>query len=160
MDGSLENPGRTDERTDGRTGLIPQVTSDESDDQKWVNDEVSGNGTRKIEFSTIKNHYKDIHNGILDKHYKKAPKRGVFSPKRAPRAHPGVTCSTDQQNYVATNQLQLFSKFHQNPRHKFFTITIKVSFLALLGYFGAFLTLKRTLEGQPELCRKIPSVTF
>ena len=34
---------------------------------KRVNDEVSGIETCKFEFSTIKHHYKDILNGILDK---------------------------------------------------------------------------------------------
>ena len=45
--------------------------------QKEVNDEVSGIGTCKFEFSTIKNHYKDIHNDILDKSLKR-PQNGVF----------------------------------------------------------------------------------
>ena len=45
--------------------------------QKEVNGEVSDIGTCKFEFSTIKNHYKDIHNGILDKILKKA-QNGVF----------------------------------------------------------------------------------
>ena len=57
---------------------------------KRVNNKVSGIGTCKFEFNTIKHHYNDIHNDILDKHQKKSPERGVFSPKRAPRAHPRV----------------------------------------------------------------------
>ena len=48
---------------------------------KRVNDEASAIGTCKFEFSTIKNHYKDIHNDILDKSSKKPQKWGVFSPK-------------------------------------------------------------------------------
>ena len=51
---------------------------------KEVNDEVSGIGTCKFEFSTIKNHYKDIHNDILDKSLKK-PQNGVFLALKVPR---------------------------------------------------------------------------
>ena len=51
---------------------------------KEVNDKVSGIGTCKFEFSTLKNHYKDIHNDILDKGSKKPQKWGVFSPKSPP----------------------------------------------------------------------------
>ena len=54
---------------------------DLSTPKRRVNDEVSGIGTCKFEFSTIKNHYKDIHNDILDKSSKKPQKWGVFSPK-------------------------------------------------------------------------------
>ena len=61
----------------------------ETHPKKRVNDKVSGIWTCKFEFSTIKSHYNDIQNGILDKH-QKSPKRGVFCPKRAPRAHPRV----------------------------------------------------------------------
>ena len=50
---------------------------------KKVNDEISGIGTCKFEFSTIKNHYKDIHNDIFDKSSKN-PKMGAFSPKSPP----------------------------------------------------------------------------
>ena len=39
--------------------------------------EVSCIGNCKFEFSTIKNHYKDIHNAILDKSLKKT-KMGCF----------------------------------------------------------------------------------
>ena len=48
---------------------------------KEVNEEVSGIGTRKFEFSTIKTHYKDIHNDILDKSTKKPQKWGVLALK-------------------------------------------------------------------------------
>ena len=72
--------------------------------QKWVNDEVSGIGTCKFEFSTIKKHYKDIHNGILDKHYKKSPQKGCFLALKEPPGHTQeLSRSTDQQNYAATN---------------------------------------------------------
>ena len=64
---------------------------------KRVNDEVSGIGNCKFEFSTIKNHYKDIHNNILDKSLKKQ-KWGVFSPKSPPgdanQSFPGVGGTT------------------------------------------------------------------
>ena len=36
MDGSQNNPGQTDRRTNGQTGAIPKVTSDESGDQKVI----------------------------------------------------------------------------------------------------------------------------
>ena len=36
--------------------------------QKKVNDEVSCDGICKFEIGTIKSHYKDIYNDILDKH--------------------------------------------------------------------------------------------
>ena len=48
---------------------------------KKVNNEVSCDGICKFEIGTIKNHYKDIDNDILDKRQKKPPKRGIFSPK-------------------------------------------------------------------------------
>ena len=51
---------------------------------KRVNDEFLGIGTCKFEFSTIKNHYKDIHNDILDKSLKK-PQKGVFLALKVPR---------------------------------------------------------------------------
>ena len=44
---------------------------------KKANDAFSPTGICKFEFSTIKNHYKDIHDDILDKHQKKPPK-GMF----------------------------------------------------------------------------------
>ena len=57
--------------------------------QKRVNDKVSGIGTCKFEFSSLKNHYNDIHN-CISTNIRKKPQKGVFSPKRAPRAHPRV----------------------------------------------------------------------
>ena len=58
----------------------------------WVNDEFSGIGTCKFEFSTIKTYYKDIHNNILDKSQKKPPKWGVSSPKKVSREHEPEFC--------------------------------------------------------------------
>ena len=49
---------------------------------KKVNDDVSCNDICKFEFNTIKNHYSNIHNDILDKHQKR-PQEGIFSPKSA-----------------------------------------------------------------------------
>ena len=69
----------------------PQGTRNTS--QKRVNDKVSNIGTCKFEFTTIKNHYNDIHNGILDKQQKK-PQKGVFLALKEPPGHtqsyPGV----------------------------------------------------------------------
>ena len=48
---------------------------------KKTNDEFAPNGIRKFKFVNIKNHYKDIHNAILDKHQKKPPKGGLFNTK-------------------------------------------------------------------------------
>ena len=45
--------------------------------QKKENDKVSWSGIFKFECGTVKIHYKDKHNDILDKHHKKSPK-GVF----------------------------------------------------------------------------------
>ena len=53
---------------------------------KKANDAFSPNGICKFEFGTIKNHYKDIHKNILDKHQKKPPK-GVFLALKAPEVH-------------------------------------------------------------------------
>ena len=50
---------------------------------KKVNNEVSCDGICKFEIGTIKNHYKDIHNDIFDKHQKKPPK-GVFLTLKVP----------------------------------------------------------------------------
>ena len=44
---------------------------------KKANDEFSPIGICKFEFVNMKNHYRDKHNAILDKHQKKPPK-GVF----------------------------------------------------------------------------------
>ena len=44
---------------------------------KRVNDEVSSTMTCKFDFSTIENHYKDMHNDIFDKHLK-SPQKGCF----------------------------------------------------------------------------------
>ena len=50
-------------------------------------------GPEKLNSAPYKNHYKDIYHGILDKHYKKAPK-GVFlalkEPQGTPRSYPAV----------------------------------------------------------------------
>ena len=46
--------------------------------------EVSGIGICKFEFSNIKKPYKDIQNGIFDKHQKK-PQKGVFLALKVPR---------------------------------------------------------------------------
>ena len=40
----------------------------------------------KFEFGTIKNHYSDIHNDILDKRHKSSQK-GYFLVLKAPRGH-------------------------------------------------------------------------
>ena len=53
---------------------------------KKVNDGVSCDGICKFEIGTIKNHYKDIHNEILDKIQKKTPK-GVFLALKVPEGH-------------------------------------------------------------------------
>ena len=88
-------------------------------------------------------------------------KKGRFLALKEPPGHTQeLSRGTDKQNYIASDQLQLFIKFYENPRCQFFAICIKVPFLAIQGHFGAFLTLKSPLEGQPELCRKIRSVTF
>ena len=50
-----------------------------------------------------KNHYKDIHHGILDKHYKKAPKRGVLALKEPPGHTQELSRSTDP--ILCSNQL-------------------------------------------------------
>ena len=50
-----------------------------------------------------KNNYKDIRNGILDKHYKKPPKGDGLALKEPPGHTQELSSSTDQQNYVATN---------------------------------------------------------
>ena len=61
---------------------------------KIVNDIFAGIETFKFEFSTIKNHYNDIHNDILDKQRKK-PQKGCFlalkePPEHTPKSYPGV----------------------------------------------------------------------
>ena len=71
--------------------------------QKRVNGKVSGIGTYKFEFSTIKNDYNDIHNDILDKHQKKAPNGVVLALKEPPGHTQELSRSTDKQNYVASN---------------------------------------------------------
>ena len=81
--------------------ISPQGTWNTS--QQKVNDKVSCIGTYKFEFSTIKNHYNDIHNGILDKHQKK-PQKGCFLALKEPPGHTQeLSRSTDEQNYVASN---------------------------------------------------------
>ena len=72
---------------------------------KKVNYKVSGIETCKFEFSTIKTHHNNIHNGILEKHQNKAHKRGVFSSKlKEPPGHTKeLSRSTDKQNFVASN---------------------------------------------------------
>ena len=70
---------RTDGWTDGRTNgtdnysLFPTKVGG----LKKVNDDFSGTGTCKFEFSTIKSHHKDIHNNILYKSSKR-PQMGWF----------------------------------------------------------------------------------
>ena len=70
---------------------------------KKVNDKVSCDGIRKFEIGTMKTHYKDIHNDILEKHQKK-PRKGVFLALKEPPGHTQeLSRSTDKQNYVASN---------------------------------------------------------
>ena len=52
---------------------------------KKVNDDVSCNDICKFEFGTIKKHYSDIHNDILDKR-QKSPQKGYLALK-APGGH-------------------------------------------------------------------------
>ena len=63
--------------------------------QKWVNGEVSGIGTCKFEFGTIKNPYNDIQNGIFDNHQKK-PQKGVFLALKVPRGREPEFCQGQQ----------------------------------------------------------------
>ena len=65
----------------GQKGSFWPISGDTSQIPKLPNNEVSGIGTSKFEFSTIKNHYKDIHNGISDKDQEKALKKGTSIPK-------------------------------------------------------------------------------
>ena len=58
--------------------LAIKVPRGREPDSKMGEREVSGIGTCKFEFSTIKNPYNDIQNGIFDNHHKKPQKRGVF----------------------------------------------------------------------------------
>ena len=99
MDSHWEFSGQTDAHTRVNSKVpIPTKVGG----PKSVNDKIPGIGTCKFEFATIKNHYNDIHNGILDKHQKK-PQKGHFSPKRAPGHTQELSRSTDKQNYVASN---------------------------------------------------------
>ena len=63
--------------------------------QKWVNGDVSGIGTCKFEFSTIKNPYNDIQNGIFDNHHKK-PQKWCFLALKVPRGREPEFCQGEQ----------------------------------------------------------------
>ena len=81
---------------------------------KRVNEEFSGIGTCKFEFSTIKNHYKDIHNDILDKSLKK-PQNGVFLALKGPRGREPEFCRGGRYYlYVHNNYLRVLEKFQKN----------------------------------------------
>ena len=100
MDGSPAI-SRTHGRTDGTDYYSPFPTK--VGGLKRVNDTFTGIETCKFEFSTIKNHYNDIHNDILDKHQKKAHKGAFLALKEPPGHIQDLSRSTDEQNYVASN---------------------------------------------------------
>ena len=67
----------------------------EPDSKKWVNSEVSGIGTCKFEFSTIKNPittYKMVFETIS----RKRPKKGVFLAPKVPRGREPEFCQRQQ----------------------------------------------------------------
>ena len=79
-----------------------------------MNDEVSCDDICKFEIGTTKNHYKDIHNDILEKHQKKSPK-GVFLALKVPEGHePEFSRVQQYYFYVRNNILHILAKFHKD----------------------------------------------
>ena len=102
---------------------------------KKVTDDVSCNGICKFEFCTVKNHYSDIHNDILDKH-QKSPKKGYFLALKVPRGREPEFCQGQQYRfYVHINYLHIFGKFQKNLMEGLKVMEAKVSFLAISGLF-------------------------
>ena len=97
---------------------------------------------------------------------RKKHKKGCFLALKEPPGHTQeLSWSTDKQNYVASNQFQLFSKCHQNPRRQFFAKCTKVSlFWGLFdpkkppwgtpqGYHGKIKSSKVSLQGTSYWCK-------
>ena len=82
--------------------------------QKWVNGEVSGIGTCKFEFSTIKTHI-TTYKMAFPTNIRKSPQKGCFLALKVPRGRePEFWQGQEQQFYVHINYLQIFGKFQKN----------------------------------------------
>ena len=81
---------------------------------KQRNDELSGIGTSKFEFSTIINHYEDIHNGILHKKQKTHKMGGVLALKVPGGCEPEFCRGRQYYLYVHNICLSDLAKFQNN----------------------------------------------
>ena len=106
--------------------------------QKWVNGEVSGIGTCKFEFSTIKTPITTYKMDFLTI-VRKSPQKGVFFSPKSPqgtrsRVLPGSTITFLCSHQLSSN----FWKVSEKSNGGIKSYQAKVSFLAISGHFGAF----------------------
>ena len=107
--------------------------------QKRVNREVSGIGTCKFEFSTIKTPIM-TYKMAFSTNIRKSPQKGVLSSPKSPQGTrsgvlPGSTITILCSHQLSSN----FWKVSEKSNGGIKSYGAKVSFFAISGHFGAFL---------------------